>query len=92
MVFHRYLQQVNDEPRINPAEPVRHARQPIVDTFESSSCPTTEPADSAESVDTGLAKLGEVLPLPEQPAAVPETRIVFQQRTPITGRLVDILA
>lgn len=98
MVFHRYLQQLNDEHRIevtrepHPAEhchcrPFRRAIEDTAELRSASPQSTEHPAG-----DPHAPKIGEVLPVEPEPQARAVTEVVFQQRTPITGRLVDILA
>ena len=97
VVFHRYLQQLNAEHRIDAArEPDPSERCPrppfrrsIEDTAEFS--PAKPAAEGTTAKDNG-PKIGDVSPVEASTSTRPVTEIVFQQRTPITGRLIDILA
>lgn len=90
VVFHRFLEQLNREHAIQPGEPAAHGHKPRpwpTDTFERTNA-DIQPA--AKSPD--LPTLAEVLPVSHPPAGRPVTEVVMQQRTPISGRLIDLLA
>ncbi|RMH30764.1 MAG: hypothetical protein D6692_01090, partial [Planctomycetota bacterium] len=90
VVFHRFLEQLNREHAIQPGEPAAHGHKPRpwpTDTFERTNA-DIQPA--AKSPD--LPTLAEVLPVSHPPAARPVTEVVMQQRTSISGRLIDLLA
>lgn len=96
-MFHRYLQQLNAEHRIDAARepdpsercPCPPFRRSIEDTADFTS--SRPAADGTTASDKG-PKIGDVSPVEPSPNHRPVTEIVFQQRTPITGRLIDILA
>lgn len=93
VVFHRYLQQLNNEHRITPTHkpdpsercPCRPFHRSVEDTFEPSN-------RNGSDATIGGPPLGDIPPAAPEPQARAVTEIVFQQRTPITGRLIDILA
>lgn len=95
VVFHRYLQQLNNEHRIDAArrpDPAEHCphkpfRRSIEDTFEP-----TKPASASNAPTIGGPGIGKVSPVTPEHQARAVTEVVFQQRTPITGRMIDIIA
>ncbi|GEM_PF-5550266 len=99
VVFHRYLQQLNNEHRIEPPRepgpaercPCPPFRRTIADTFERSG-PAPGSSAHPDAPSIGGPALGQTPPVKPEPQARAVTEIVFQQRTPITGRLIDILA
>lgn len=89
-MFHRYLQRLNEDQRVAVSSPVEPGRRMIEDTAELSSASRSNAGASKSS--PGLPTIGEVLPVQPTPETQAVTQVVFQQRTPITGRLIDVLA
>lgn len=101
VVFHRYLQQLNNEHRIDPARdhtpsqgcPCPPFRRSIQDTADLTAARPAIPMPSQTSdAPSDAAKISDITEIAGPPQATPITQIVFQQGTPITGRLIDILA
>lgn len=90
VVFHRFLADLNrtTDTVTKPVicrEPDRYDPRPHAHT------PAAPPAPPAPGA-TLLPKLGEVLPVTPEPRVQTMTQVHHIQRSPATGRLIDLLA
>lgn len=91
--FDRYLHEQNRTPHTQPGRRVVDLAELTCDVPRDASEPSPPPAPCATPAPLGLLpRLGEVLPAAPHPVARTTTEVRFLQSTPVTGRLVDLMA